>query len=493
MVEEAKGSNSILRPRRGPSRRNVLKAGAAAAAISGFPYVSRGLAAQTLKFWQFYGPGGGVATQDKWYQDVVKDWNDSHDVKVELVYVPNNAYMDGTKLPTAFASGSGPDLFIISPGDFLRYYNGGVLLDLTPFMEQAARDDFIPSVIANRMVDGKIYGLPYEVEPMAMYYSVDAFAEIGLTEKDVPKTWDELLTIGKKLTNAKRFGVLFETAPGYYQNFTWYPFLWEGGGDFQTKDGKSAFNSPATVQALKFWQDAVNMGVSPRKPLGGGGWDVVPNLASGYCAMQNVGIWAIAQLREGAPDFKYGIFKLPTPPGGKYITIGGGWAFVANARGSNPKAAGEFCAWALGTMKPGLDCAHRRLVHQGEERHAAQNLRLGSGQGGVRQRLPQSVHRRDLSWRARRAAHAPAGLQGDFGRDPGLPAQRAESRAGGGRRVRADRCVPRRLQGRPDPLDDGSACRALGGRQGRGALAQPVVLALQSHPRMDSGLSLRAA
>ena len=34
-------------------------------------YVSRGYAAQTLKFWQFYAPGGGVATQDKWYEDVV--------------------------------------------------------------------------------------------------------------------------------------------------------------------------------------------------------------------------------------------------------------------------------------------------------------------------------------------------------------------------------------------------------------------------------------
>ena len=21
-------------------------------------------------------------------------------------------------------------------------------------------------------------------------------------------------------------------APGYYQNFTWYPFMWQGGGDF---------------------------------------------------------------------------------------------------------------------------------------------------------------------------------------------------------------------------------------------------------------------
>src|SRR5579863_5923211 len=116
-----------------PSRRQVLAGGiGAATAISGFPFVSRGYAAQTLKFWQFYGPGGGVATQDKWYQDVVKGWNDGHDVKVELVYVPNNAYMDGTKLPTAFASGAGPDLFIISPGDFLRYYNGDVLLELTP-------------------------------------------------------------------------------------------------------------------------------------------------------------------------------------------------------------------------------------------------------------------------------------------------------------------------------------------------------------------------
>ena len=353
-MKPANSSNATVRlARRAVSRRTVLAGGVAAVAVTGFPYVSRGYAAQTMKFWQFYAPGGGVALQDKWFEDVVKGWNDSHDVKVELVYVPNNAYMDGTKLPTAFASGAGPDLFIISPGDFLRYYNGGVLLDLTPFMSEAARNDFFPNVIASRMVDGKIYALPYEVEPMAMYYSVDAFNEVGLTEKDVPKTWAELLEVAKKLTTQKRFGVLFETNPGYYQNFTWYPFLWEGGGDFQTKDGKSAFNSPATVQALKFWQDSINMGVAPRKPLGGGAWDVVPNLGSGYCAMQNTGIWAIANLRQGAPNFKYGVFRLPTPPNGKYITIGGGWAFVANSKGFNPKAAGEFCVWALGSPKDG--------------------------------------------------------------------------------------------------------------------------------------------
>ncbi len=338
-----------------PGRRSLIAGGAALAvgsAIGGFPHIARGAAAP-LKFWQFYAPGGGVASQSKWFEDMVKAWNDTHDVKVELEYIPNNAYMDGTKLPTAFASGSGPDIFIISPGDFLRYYNGGVLQDLTPFMDAAAQADFPASVIANRKVNDRIYGIPMEVEPMAMFYSTEAFREAGLTEHDIPKTWDELLAVAKKLTNGKRFGVVFETAPGYYQNFTWYPFMWQGGGEIQTAAGKSAFNGPGTVQALKFWQDSINMGVAPRKLLGGGGWDVVPNLASGYCAIQNVGIWAISQLREGAPDFKYGVFRLPTPPGGKYMTVGGGWAFVANARGRNAKAAGEFCVWALGSMNPG--------------------------------------------------------------------------------------------------------------------------------------------
>lgn len=344
------------------SRRRLLQSGATFAAagiaggITGFPFINRmAVRAQDapLKFWQFYAPGGQVASQVAWFEKTIADWNDSHDQKVELEFIPNTEYINGPKLATAFASGQGPDIFIISPGDFLRYYNGGVLQDLTPHIDAAAQADFPESVIANRMVDGKIYGIPMEVEPMAMYYSVKAFEDAGLNENDVPKTWEELLETAKKLTTPERYGVLFETQPGYYQNFTWYPFLWQGGGEFQTKDGKSAFDSPATVQALKFWQDAVNLGAAPRQVLGNGANDTVANLASGYCAMQNVGIWGISQLTNNAKDFPYGVFKLPTPANGKYVTVGGGWAFVANAKGKNPDKAAEFCAWALASMDKG--------------------------------------------------------------------------------------------------------------------------------------------
>ena len=331
-----------------PTRRRLLATGTAALAA---PMVLCGRArAQTepLKFWQFYAPGGDVPAQVNWFTSLVDDWNASHEQQIALEFVPSSEYM-GSKLTTAFASGDGPDIFLVSPGDFLRYYNGGALLDLTPYI---TAQDFVPSVLASRMVDGRIFAVPMEVEPMAMFYSIKAFEDAGLNENDVPKTWDELLAVADKLTNDERYGVLFDVTPGFYQNFTWYPFMWQAGGAFQTEDGKSAFGGEGVVRALKLWKDAVDMGVAPRQVLGGGGWDTVPNLGSGYCAIQNVGVWGMAQMDSGAPDVPYGVFQLPKPADGQNVSVGGGWAFCANARGANPEAAGEFCGWALASQQP---------------------------------------------------------------------------------------------------------------------------------------------
>jgi multiple sugar transport system substrate-binding protein len=337
---------------RGWSRRSIIKGGAALGAASAvsLPLVNRAFAQDdALSFWNFYAPDGQhPPAQLDWWAKMADDWNASHEPKIALELIVDYG---GPTLSTAFASGEGPDIFLISPGDFLRYYNGGVLHDLTPHITPEAQADFPEGVIASRKVDGKIYGVPMEVEPMAFYYSVKAFEDAGLNENDVPTTWDEMLELGQRLTTADRYGMLFHTEPGYYQNFTWYPFMWQGGGEFQTPEGKSAFDSPAVVAALKFWQDAINSGAAPRQ-VNGGGFDIVANLGAGYCAMQNCGIWGIAAMDSLAPDVPYGIFKLPVPTGGKYVTVGGGWAFVANANGKNPAGAGDFIAWALASMSP---------------------------------------------------------------------------------------------------------------------------------------------
>jgi multiple sugar transport system substrate-binding protein len=350
--------SSVPGMQRGLNRRDFLRASgavalsglAAAPLLSACSSKSGGGSSKKLSFWNFYGPAPKPNPQSQWFVDLAAEWNKNNDVKVNLRYIPNAAYISGNTLQTAFSSGSGPDIFLISPGDFLRYYNGKVFVDLTSHITPDVRSDFVSGVLDTRMVDNKIFAVPMEIEPLAMYYSQQTFEQNHLAEGDIPKSWDDLLSVAQKLTGGNRFGVQFETVPGYYQNFTWYPFMWEGNGnavDPATK--KSAFDSDAVVQALSFWQQTQKRGVAPKKALGTGGGDAPSNLGSGYTAIQQTGIWSVADLAQQKPKFKYDIFPLPTPSGGKYVTDGGGWAFAANAKGGNPKAAAEFITWALGS------------------------------------------------------------------------------------------------------------------------------------------------
>ncbi|SOD64386.1 carbohydrate ABC transporter substrate-binding protein, CUT1 family [Streptomyces zhaozhouensis] len=343
-------------PGRGSSRRGFLAGAAGVATAAASPALltgcgSGGGSGGKLTFWNQYAPqrteDPAVQRQSQWFIDLVDQWNATHDRQIELVFIPNATYTDGAKLPSAFAAESGPDIFLISPGDFLRYYNGGVLTDLTPYMDREAIADYGDS-LETRTVDGRVYALPMEVEPLAIYYSVSAFERAGLSEGDIPTTWDQLLDVGDRLRGDTRAGLAFDTEPGYYQNFTWYPWMWQGGGEVFAEDGSVTVNSRATRQALQLWQDAVQFGISPRTMPAAG--DLLNAFQGDNVAMWQSGIWEVASFRAHAPDFEYGVFKLPVPDGGSYTTAMGGWAFCANAQGKDPEAAAEFCAWALGTM-----------------------------------------------------------------------------------------------------------------------------------------------
>ncbi|MEV0184517.1 sugar ABC transporter substrate-binding protein [Streptomyces sp. NPDC050625] len=347
------------------SRRRFLTglAGAGAAFASPALLTGCGTASAkgaTMKFWNFYAPQNSpdpaIRAQAKWFTDLIDLWNSSHSPKIELVYIPVGDYTNGAKLPTAFATGAGPDIFLLSPGDFLRYYNGGVLADLTPHLDHGVVKDY-GTALTSRMVDGKVYALPMEVEPLAMFYSIDTWEKAGLSEGDIPTTWDQMLGLGDKLRTRTRAGVAFECLPGYFQNFTWYPWMWQGGGDVVDKQGNIVFDSKATRQALQMWQDAVKHGIAPRTNPAAG--DVIGGFKGGNVAMWQTGIWNVASFKAFAPKYRYGVFKLPAPSGGKYVTTLGGWSFCANAQGSNSEAAAEFCAWAIGSMK---DDAIDRMV-----------------------------------------------------------------------------------------------------------------------------------
>ena len=126
---------------------------------------------QTIQFWKF-GSASDSANQGlaKW----VEQWNKENPGKqVQIRFFPFGEYMDGTLLTTAFASGTGPDIFWASPGTFLRYAKGGVLADISDLFTPEAKQDFSPASIEAITVDGKQYAMPFEQEPVALLYNPD--------------------------------------------------------------------------------------------------------------------------------------------------------------------------------------------------------------------------------------------------------------------------------------------------------------------------------
>jgi multiple sugar transport system substrate-binding protein len=261
------------------------------------------------------------------------------DVTIKFELVPQTDYM-GAKLTTAFAAGSGPDVFLISPGDFLKYVNSGIAADLSGYYTKSIRDDFLPSSLEAVTVNDKLYAVPFEIELLALYYDKDVLKAAGVQP---PRTWTELLSATKKLSSSTQPGLVIPTDSGYYQNFVWYPFLWQTGANvIDVKQKKGVFEGPGVEQALKLWADLIKAGAATK--LAQGPWD--PLVASGVAPMQVVGTWIIGQLERNYPTKNIGVVPLPIPDGGKPVTDAGGWKFMVNSRSKSVDAAANFVMWA---------------------------------------------------------------------------------------------------------------------------------------------------
>ncbi len=291
-----------------------------------------------LKFWTFH------TNAEREFMESLPEKYKAVNPNVNVTYenFPESDYM-GTKLTTAFAANSGPDVFVMSSGDFLKYANSGVAMDLTSYYTDAILNDFLPSSIDAVTVNNKIVGIPFEVELLGLYYNKDMFAAAGI---NVPKTWDDLISATQKLKKDDVAPLVIETTKGYYQNFTWYPFLWQTGAnilDAATKTG--TFEGDGVEKSLKLWGDLINAG-APSKlsiPL----TNDISLLGTGKAAMQICGTWAVATLESEYKDTNIGLAPLPIPEGGKAATCAGGWKMMANSKSTNPDAAAKFAMWAF--------------------------------------------------------------------------------------------------------------------------------------------------
>lgn len=240
------------------------------------------------------------------------------------------------KIIQAAATNELPDILIVDNPDHQSLADQGALADLTDKVSDwEDRDAYFDGPWQSTQYEDKNYGVPFESNATGLFYNRDLFRTAGI--KDPPKTWEELRTTARGLTDGRTAGFCFSANADEEGTFTFLPFLWQAGGDVQT------IGDEPSIKALTFWDQLVNQdGSAPSQVVSWGQGDVFNRFIAGRCAMMINGPWQLDPLETDPPGFGWGVAPWPSDAESASILGGENWAVGAN---QDVDAAWEVIDW----------------------------------------------------------------------------------------------------------------------------------------------------
>ncbi|POX55129.1 sugar ABC transporter substrate-binding protein [Streptomyces sp. Ru71] len=279
------------------------------------------------------------ANQGAAMDKIVKEFEKSHPkIKVRLEFTPNREYW--TKLQTAAAGGSAPDVFWMNGPRSGLYSSQGALLPLSDLIAQDKVDlsVFPKSLLDLYTKDGTQYGIPKDFDTVGLWYNKSLFDKAKLSYPDASWTWNDVRAAAAKLTD-RPHGVWGIGAPAWNQT-QYYDTIYQAGGYVISEDGrKSGYDDPATIEGLKFWKDFIDNGQSPTVQQMTD-TDPTEMFQNGKLAMFYDGSYDTAMYRD-TKGLNADVAPLPAGPARK-ATIIHGLANVIYRKTPHPKEAWTF-------------------------------------------------------------------------------------------------------------------------------------------------------
>ncbi len=276
------------------------------------------------------------------------------DIRAKFQLIPYE--QQNQKLMAALAAGDVPDLvsldIILHP-----YYNSiEAFTDLTDFINSLPYRNTLPAgMLKLGMKDGRMYGVPYTVDLSAFIWNKDLFEKAGLDPDSPPETWQQLISIGKRLTKdidgdgvPDQYGIAMVGKSAGWHMFGFMPFIWSNHGTLIAEDGKAGINKPEAVEAIKFWTDLIHKYEIAPKTAGSWGYsDVYNAFITGKIGMMVSGNFNILTFKKDAPELNYGITYIPKPAKGNFASFSGGNLIAIPVQAKHKEAAKEFLKYVL--------------------------------------------------------------------------------------------------------------------------------------------------
>jgi len=255
-----------------------------------------------------------------------------------------------TRLTVGLQSGSNlPDVVAVT-GERVKTVTGNFpdgFVDLRKFGLDKRKTEWAASKWpALTGADGELYGVPWDVGPVALYYRTDLLAEAGVDPSSI-KTWEDYMAAGRKL-KAQGHALLpieVDTSQAYSI------LLQQQGQSYFTAKGKANLASEASISAATLLQNAVQDGYAKNV----NNWDaMLSSLKSGEAATNIMPVWFAGILSSSVPEQagKWAVMEMPAlTAAGPRASNQGGSNLLIPAKSKNPRGAYLFSMFALGTTE----------------------------------------------------------------------------------------------------------------------------------------------
>lgn len=201
-----------------------------------------------ITFWH-----GMSGQQETTLTELTNQFNQENQYGITVTLVNQGAYKDlSTKLTASAAADALPDLAQAYNNWLVPYLDKVVKLDDFVAKDFDNYDDIMKSYRDETSEFGFIHALPFNKSTYVYFYNKTLFDELGLS---APKTWDDLVNIGKTFKEKKNMVSLgYDDLPGMLS-----AMLKQNGDGYVTKDGVQ-FDNKAGEETLDFIMSLYNNG-----------------------------------------------------------------------------------------------------------------------------------------------------------------------------------------------------------------------------------------
>lgn len=267
------------------------------------------------------------------------------DTGVTVTIVPKDNAKLRDEFITAAPTGKGPDIIFGAHDWTGKLVQNGVV---APVELGATAGNYQEVAVKAFTYDGKVYGVPYAVENIALVRNTDL-------APDAPATWDDLVKTGKDAVAAKKakYPILIQQDAANSDPYHLYPIQASFGAPvFNTAADGSVDDSTVAMggeNGAKFAAALAQMGKDKLLNLNISADIAKEQFTKGQSPYMITGPWNIGDIKKAG--IKYGVSEIPSV-GGQPATpfVGVQGAFVS-AKSANAVAANKLLVEYLGSEK----------------------------------------------------------------------------------------------------------------------------------------------